>query len=527
MKKKVQIVMTIQVFLCCNFLFAQNNSGFKKKIRFSSSKASTSVNQIDILIRNNLKKMRIKYAGPCSDEVFVRRVFIDVLGILPDSKELRAYFNQKGSNKRALLIDNLLNRPEFADYWSLKWCDILRVKSEFPINLWPNAVQAYQHWIRASIAENMPYDKFVRAMLCSSGSNFRVAPVNFYRAVQGHEPSALARAAALSFMGTRLDKWPESKRVQMEKFFSRVAFKGTAEWKEEIVYLNPEPAKDLHAVFPDGKKVTIHAAQDARAVFANWLISPDNPWFARAVVNRIWAWLFGRGIIHEPDDIRDDNPPVHPMVLDYLEKELVKSNYNLRHIYRLILNSQTYQQSCVPATDNKDASKVFACYMVRRLDAEVLIDALCKITGTRESYSSAIPEPFTFVPEEHRSVELYDASITSQFLEMFGRPARDTGFFAERNNKPTSAQRLYLLNSSHIQNKITRSPRIKGIIRSAKKNRNQLIRRIYLHILCRYPDQNEMEYVRKYFRTSRLNQTQAVADLVWALINTKEFLYRH
>jgi len=484
-------------------------------------------NPIDAMVTQTLRQRGIEPANLCSEAVFIRRVYLDVIGALPEPQDVRRFIQNRRPSQRAALINALLKREEFADYWSLKWCDLLRVKAEFPINLWPNAVQAYHRWIHDALAKNMPYDQFARALLTSSGSNFRVPPVNFYRAVQGQEPSSIAAAVALTLMGTRVDNWPESRRTGMEAFFSRVAFKKTAEWKEEIVYLDPTATEPLRAVFPDGTAVQVAPGQDPRTVFADWLIAPENPWFARNIVNRIWSWLLGRGLIHEPDDIRPDNPPVHPEVLSYLEKELVKSNYDLRHIYRLILNSRTYQQSSIPRSDDPEAEALFACYPVRRLEAEVLIDALCWISGTKESYSSAIPEPFTFIPEEHRSIELADGSITSQFLEMFGRPSRDTGLESERNNEPSDAQRLHLLNSTHVQSKIERSRRLSGLIRTAKGNRRMLINMIYLNILSRYPTPVELAVAERYFQSSGRNTKLATNDLAWALINTKEFLYRH
>jgi len=440
---------------------------------------------------------------------------------------VRTFLQDHHPEKRAVLIDALLQREEFADYWSLKWCDLLRVKAEFPINLWPNAVQAYHRWIYDSLRANMPYDQFARELLTSSGSNFRVPQVNFYRAIQGQESSAIAAAVALTFMGVRLEQWPQDRRSGMEAFFSRVAYKQTAEWKEEIVYLDPTLTEPLEAVFPDGVALQIPPDQDPREVFADWLITPDNPWFNRNIVNRIWAWLLGRGIIHEPDDIRPDNPAVYPQLLSFLEKELVKADYDLRHIYRLILNSRTYQQSSIPRSNHPDAEALFACYPVRQLDAEVLIDVLCWISGTAESYSSAIPEPFTFIPEENRTIELADGSITSQFLEMFGRPARDTGLESERNNQSTDAQRLHLLNSTHVQKKIEGSKRINRLIRTAKGNRRMLINMTYLNILSRYPTKKELAVAEQYFQTEGTNLRQATHDLAWALINSKEFLYRH
>ncbi len=494
---------------------------------FESNRKFKAKNKIDTLIRATWREKGIEPANLCSDEVFVRRVYLDVTGTLPEPQAVRQFLQDRRPGKRAILINDLLKRESFADYWSLKWCDLLRVKAEFPINLWPNAVQAYHRWIHDCLRDNMPYDQFVRELLTSSGSNFRVPQVNFYRAIQGQEPAAIAKAVALTFMGVRIETWPEERRVGMEAFFSRVAYKKTAEWKEEIVYLDPSATDTLQAVFPDGTKVEIPPDKDPREVFADWFITAENPWFARNIVNRIWSWLFGRGIIHEPDDIRPDNPPVHPEVLNYLEQELVKSNYDLRHIYRLILNSCTYQQSSIPNSTQPEAETLFACYPVRRLEAEVLIDALCWFSGTRESYSSPIPEPFTFIPEENRSINLADGSITSQFLEMFGRPSRDTGLESERNNEPTDAQRLHLLNSTHVQNKIERSQRLNRLLKIAKGNRQMIINQIYLNVLSRFPTPDELDAARRYLNTKGMNLRYGAYDLVWALINSKEFLYRH
>ncbi|MHC4780754.1 MAG: DUF1549 domain-containing protein, partial [Planctomycetota bacterium] len=267
---------------------------------------------VDELVRVALEERSIQAAHSCSDVVFVRRAFLDVIGTLPAPVDVASFLKDRNPDKRAALIDKLLERDEFADYWSLKWCDILRVKAEFPINLWPNGVQAYHRWIHDSIRTNKPYDEFARALLTSSGSNFRVPPVNFYRAIQGKKPSAMASAVALTFMGVRLENWPKERRENLETFFSRVAFKGTAEWKEEIVHLDPAPADPLECVFPDSTKTTIQPGTDPRVVFADWLTGEKNEWFARNIVNRAWSWLVGRGIIHEADDIREDNPPSNP-----------------------------------------------------------------------------------------------------------------------------------------------------------------------------------------------------------------------
>ena len=489
---------------------------------------------LDDLVFAKLERGNIQPASVCADGVFVRRAYLDIIGTLPSGFEAKEFILDRSPNKRIALIDRLLERDEFADYWAMKWSDLLRVKAEFPINLWPNAAQAYHRWIRTSIKENLAYDQFVRQMLTSSGSNFRVAPVNFYRAMQTKEPPAIAQTVALTFMGTRADKWPKDRLAGMAAFFSKVGYKATAEWKEEIVLFDPgktnapttnDVAKGT-AVFPDGTPVRLSPDLDPREVFADWLIDPKNPWFTRNIANRVWAWLLGRGIIQEPDDIRPDNPPSNPELLAYLERELIASHYDLKRLYRLILTSRTYQLSSVPKADSSEGDANFSHYPLRRLDAEVLIDALDKITAGTENYSSAIPEPFTYIPENQRSIALPDGSISSSFLELFGRSARDTGLVSERNNRPNADQRLCLLNSSLTQRKIEQSPMIKNLTVAGKEPRDIAIG-MYLGILSRFPTEEELKIVEGYFQSSKVGRREAAVDLVWALINSDEFLYRH
>jgi hypothetical protein len=271
--------------------------------------------------------------------------------------------------------------------------------------------------------------------------------------------------------------------------------------------------RPLRARFPNGVQVGISPGQDPRKVFADWLLQEKNPWFARVMANRVWCWLLGRGIVDPPDDVRRENPPSNPALLNCLAAELVAADYDLKHVYRLILNSQTYQLACIPGSDDAKAAANFAYYPVRRLDAEVLIDAICQITGTSESYMSIIPEPYTFLPEGTRAVALPDGSITSSFLEMFGRPPRDTGLESERNNRPTAAQALHLLNSNHIRNKLSQGPGIEDIT-SGYSDPDEAL---YLAILSRRPTDEERSMVSGL----------GTADVAWTLINSDEFLFRH
>lgn len=495
----------------------------------ASTDSAPALSPIDRHVAADLSQMGMQMSPPASDAVFLRRVYVDVIGALPRAEQVAEFVADKRADKRAKVIDRLLDDPRFADRWSNKWCDLLRVKAEFPINLWPNGVQAYHKWVHDAITTNKPYDVFARELLTSSGSNFRNPPVNFYRAVQGREPANLASVAALTFMGSRIEHWQADRRRGAELLFSRVSYKPTAEWKEEIVLLNPAIYEPLDAMLPDGTRVTVPAGEDPRVAFADWLMRDENPYFARAAVNRVWYWLLGRGIVHEPDDLRASNPPVNPALLGYLESELRRSRYDLKHIYRIILNSRTYQQSSILASgsDYATAEKHFACYIVRRLDAEVLVDALDNLFGGAQGYVSPIPEPFTHLPPYVGAMEVADGSISSTFLELFGRPTRDTGLESERNNAITASQRMHLLNSSHIQKKIERSDAVKRWVQRSKNDDAKLIESIYTGVLCRSPSAQEMRTAREYIKARPEGRLAAAIDLTWALVNSREFLYRH
>lgn len=495
---------------------------------FTSEQPVVVQNEIDGFVFGNLAELNIEPAKLCSDEVFLRRVYIDTLGTLPTMVEAMRFLDDADPQKRAQLIDEVLERPEFADYLAMKWCDILRVKAEFPIKMWPNAAQAFHRWIRTSIDNNMPYDEFVREMLTSSGSNFRKPQANFFRSAQSQDPKVLAHAVALSFMCQRADAWPSEKLEEMSLFFSQIGFKPTVEWKEEIVFFDPRKGNEsesdvLHATFPDGLSINIPADQDPREVFADWLLHENNPLLSRALANRVWFWLLGHGIVEPVDDFRPEHPPSNPSLLKHLAQQLINTNYDVKHLYRVILNSHTYQLACLPNSTDPRAAENFAFYPVRRLDAEVLIDAICQISGVPESYSSIIPEPFTFLPEGQRAVSLPDGSITSSFLEMFGRPSRDTGLESDRNNRLTAAQSLHLLNSNHLRNKLRKGPGIENIVRESWSSMDSdPSEAIFLAILSRRPTDDEVSVVGDLCVNSGGAQ-----EVAWALINSDEFLFRH
>ncbi|MCX6909144.1 MAG: DUF1553 domain-containing protein [Verrucomicrobia bacterium] len=525
-----------------------------------SSEPPKPANRIDEIVFAKLQALGIKPLL-CTDAVFVRRAYLDMTGTLPSAEEAKAFIQIPDKNKRVALIDRLLDHPEHFDYWAMKWSDILKVKAEFPVKVWPNAAQAYYRWIWESIAQNKPYDKFARELLTSSGSNFRVGPVNFYRAIQDKTSEGIAASVGLALMGTRVQLWPQDRRAGMGVFFSQVGYKPTSEWKEEIVFWDPlsltnvvgniAPGVDsvakavtataqipqalpkplsengpLAAAFPDGTKTTIPPDRDPREAFAEWLIRPENPWFTKAIVNRTWAWVMGRGIIHEPDNIRDNNPPSDPELLAFLEKELVSSGYNLKHVKRLILTSTAYQFSSIPKSQTPEAKTHFASYPLRRVEAELLIDALNEITGGSDLYTSAVPEPFTYIPKDMSAVELADGSITSPFLTLFGRSSRSTGMEAERVSELASTQWLHMLNSATLQSKLQNGPKLAAIISQGGKP-NEIAERLYLTILSRFPTDADVKAAEDYAKSGATQGNNAWLDLAWALINSPEFLLRH
>jgi len=486
--------------------------------------------ELDRIVFANLDSLGLKPANLSSDAVFLRRAYLVTIGTLPREDEARDFLESQDEAKRALLVERLLSRPEYADYWAMKWADVLRVKAEFPIKLWPNAVQIYHQWIHASVRDNKPFHQFAQELLVGSGSNFREGQVNFYRAMQDRSPRGMAATVALTFMGERAEKWPPRKLDAMAGFFANVAFKPTAEWKEEIVYFDPTADKDgLHkqAIFPDGTPAALDPGKaDPRLVFSQWLLRPENASFSRVAANRVWTWLMGRGIVHEPDDFRPDNPASNPELLAFLEREFIASRCDLKHLVRVILNSRTFALSSLPAQDTPEAATHFAHYPLRRLEAEVLIDALNQITKTKESYSSPIPEPFTFIPEDVRGIALPDGSITSSFLELFGRPPRDTGYQFERNLETNAAQRLHLLNSSHVQKKIEACPLV-ATAAADEAGLPGLVETIYLTVLSRPPTAKELDILRTHAESPVTDSRAFAADLVWSLFNQPEFLFNH
>ena len=443
----------------------------------------------------------------CSDEVFLRRAYLTVTGALPTPKEVVDFLDSPAENKREALIDKLIESELGLKYMQMRWGDILRIKSEFPSNLWPNGVQAYNRWIYEQLMNNVPYDKMVRDLLISAGSNFRAPAANFYRGFQKRTSKNIYDNINLLFLGNR--EVTDNGNI----CFQQIKYKSTKEWKEEIVYL------DIHKRVPnqlieldDSTTIKLQPDTDWREPYVSWLTSPNNRRFAEVMANRMWYWVFGKGIVHEPDDWRYDNPPSDPQLLKELTDYFIAQKFDLRALMKKILLSEQFNSA-----DN---------YTPQRLPAEVIVDAIASVTGIWSTYTSRVPEPFTVYPPKTRSTHLGDATVSSSELELFGKVSRDVSLESQRNNNITARQLLYLMNSSALESRIRKSQVLQRIyLQSA--DIEQLAQRITLLVLSRRATKDEVALYSQYMAQNNLPLMETAIDIMWMQINSNEFLYNH
>lgn len=450
-------------------------------------------------------------SAQCSDEVFLRRAYLAVTGSLPTAQTCERFLDDDNFNKRERLVSRLVNSELSFKYMQMHWGDILRIKSEFPSNLWPNGVQVYNRWIYEQLMNNVPYDKMVRELLLSEGSNFRSPAVNFYRGFQQRTPENFYKNINLLFLGNR------DCRDNGHLCFSQVRFKSTKEWKEEIIYLDYHKKVYYTQIeLEDGTTLTPQQDSDWREVYVNWLTSSRNRRFAEVMVNRMWYWIFGRGIVHEPDDWREDNRPSDPQLLAELTDYFISSKFDMRKLLKKILLTDEFESEAAPA----------GYYTPQRLPAEVIVDALATVTGIWDTYSSRVPEPFTFYPPRTRATNLGDATVSSTELELFGKVSRDVSLEAQRNNEISSRQLLYLMNSSVLEQRIRKSGVLKKICEQ-NPTLEQLTDAITLRVLSRRATDSEKRLYKEYMEQNGLSLRDLALDMVWVQINSNEFLYNH
>ena len=494
---------------------------------------------------NALLKKRWKAAGlapvkRADDATFLRRAYLKLNGRPPAPDEVLAFLGDRSPDKRARLIERLLYSPRFADMMAMRYAQTFRVKSEFPINMWPNAVQLFHAYLRDAAARDLPYDVMVRELLTSNGSNFRKPQVNFLRGHADRSPAGVAKGVMLSLAGVRLEKLPERDRAGVAAFFSRLGRKDTDEWKEEIIFTLPQAAR-VEARTPDGKSFVIDAPEtEPREVFAAWLTAPDNPYFARAFVNRMWFWLMGRGFVEPADDLAAPTaggvwsifrsaPSVVRTTpeLDALAEAFKKRRYRVRELVRIICGSPAFDADWeTVAAEQSRAAELFAVYNVHRLEPEVLVDTLAAVTGTSDRYRSVIPEPFTILPAGTPAVRIADGSISSGALDNFGRSPRDSGALDETRLHITSGQRQWLMNSNILFGRLRKVPRL--LFGKRKMDNDRRLDEIYLRILARRPTEKERTLLRNRFRELPKDRRGIFwGDVVWALVNSREFMLYH
>ncbi len=450
-------------------------------------------------------------ADRCRDDVFFRRAHLTITGALPSAQACEKFLDNTRANKREVLIDRLLTSELGLRYMQMRWGDILRIKSEFPSNLWPNGVQAYNRWIYEQLLNNVPYDKMVRELLLSEGSNFRAPASNFYRGFQKRTSKNIYANINLLFLGNR------NCTDNGHQCFAQIRYKSTKEWKEEIVYIDYYDSVPWQStILEDGTTLRLTAGSDWREAYVEWLTSRNNRRFAEVMVNRMWYWVFGKGIVNEPDDWRADNKPSDPQLLKELTDEFIDSGFDVRALMKRILLSEQFNSPAAPAGD----------YQPQRLPAEVIVDALASVTGIWSTYSSRVPEPFTFYPPRTRSTHLGDATVSSSELELFGKVSRDVSLESQRNNAITSRQLLYLMNSSQLERRIRKSSALQKLYLN-NTNIESIANAITLRVLSRRATPQEVALYKEYAEQSGLPLDEVAIDIVWAQINSNEFLYNH
>jgi hypothetical protein len=485
-------------------------------------------NFIDTLVFRKLKKLNIVPSGPADDATFLRRVYLDVIGTLPTPAEARRFLADRRPDRRARLVEELLERPEFADYWALKWADLLRVDRQA---LGHKQAYAYYRWIRDSFARNKPLDQFAREILTAEGPLAENGPASFYKVVgkPGEEASTLSQV----FLGVRIacaechhhpfDRWSQDDYYGMQAFFAPVALRPSGRG-EAVMAVGDVPTRHPRT----GANVAAHALGtappaltpgDRRPALAAWLTSPENPWFARNLANRAWAHFLGRGLVEPVDDVRATNPPSNPELLDALAAELVKAKFDFRRLVRTITASRVYQLSTRPNETNATDEQNYSRALFRRLDAEVLLDMVSQTTG--------VPERFSGVPAGTRAIQLWDSKVPHYFLKLFGRPVRASACECERGHEPSVAQVLHLLNAPALQAKLSHERGTVARLVRQQTDDGALVEELYLTFFSRLPDDGERREALAFLRERTGRRREAAEDLAWGLMNTLEFLFNH
>jgi hypothetical protein len=501
-------------------------------------------NFIDDLVFKRLKEMGMPPSDVCDDATFIRRVTLDIAGRLPTPAETKQFAADASPTKRDQLIDRLLASGDYADYFANKWAALLRNQRAAPIDERGNYL--FHDWVRNSFYANKPYDQFVRQILTASGDVEHDPATEWYKHVR--TPQAALEDTAQLFLGTRIqcaqchhhpyEKWSQQDYYSLSAFFSQVTRERVAQGEEVVYARRVAPTatniKTGQPVKPAGlgaAPADVSPDDDAREALVDWIVAPDNRFFAPALVNRYWKHFFGRGLVEPEDDMRDTNPPTDPELLRAVADHFVQSRYDLKDLIRTICRSTTYQLSAIPNGYNAADKQNYSRYYPKRLNAEVLYDAVATVTAS--------PAPFAGLPADTRAVQLPDNSFNagSYFLTVFGRPESTSACECERSQDASLAQSLHLLNSQDVLAKLAADTgRPAKLVADTSRCDEDKLRDLYLMAFAREPTAHELSVARQYLtrevrgkdgKPHPVAKREAYEDIVWALLNTKEFLFNH
>ncbi len=505
-------------------------------------------NVIDKRVIEQLRRLNLKPSKPSSDSEFIRRVYLDVVGMLPTPQETKAFLADTSETKRDDLIEKLLAQPEFVDYWAYRLSDLFLISSK---KLRPLALKAYYDWLRGEIEKITPWDQLVRQVIAAKGDTLKNGAANFYSIHQ--DPETMAENVSQAFMSLSincakchnhpLEKWTNDQYYSFANLFARVRAKGwggdarsgdgarTLFIADRGDLIQPRTGKPQPAAPLDGQAIASDSTEDRREALADWLTSPENPYFTRSIANRVWANFFGRGIVEPVDDLRISNPASNEPLLQAISEHLAKNDYDLKSLMRLILRSETYRRSSTPLPENEGDQKYYSRYYPRRLMAEVLQDAITSVTRVSPKYnritlSDGSTEGTSLYREGTRALQLSDSAVTSYFLKTFGRNEREITCECERSNKPSMVQVLHLSNGDTLNNNLrSKQSRVNTMI---MQSNGDIIDEAYLLCLSRRPSDSERKRLQNIFEVAPETERRGVAeDLFWALMTSREFLFQH